>query len=596
MEKLFEKKTLAIITGRASGIGLALAQKCVKAGMFVFACDKDQHAVKYVMETYGQSIKAVHMDLSQSDDWVALKKIVDDEYSGRVALLVLNAGIKPESSFDSVACFHTTLNTNVFGVVCGIGALLPSVKASAEVGNRSAIVITGSKQGITNPPGYPAYNASKAAINSIAEQLSFDLRNTERVSVHLLVPGWTHTGMGGRTPQTSLSKPDGAWWPEQVVEYLEKKMQEDQFWMPQIVLSVRPKVSEWAVPRPRKLGFLTVPIDIRYQIYKLVLIDPVLLWDKRHKLNCRFKTFNPQKSEPPPFLMTQIDIDEDGVETIPDCDCGKREGTNLLLANRQIHEESAPIFWSRNTFCCLGGWDVVGATDYELRTATLTWIKHISIMNPEPQGASDHIRYFDASGWKVDREWSQSLFWPSVSKLSALSSLQVPPHLIFTNRELYEAAWLQNPELKIEMVGLIPFCRDPDVDFMGFGGVSRKNFHLHWEVLIKFYGLPSSKQTEARRVQEKTARDAEQRALNGLTVKQNKVHEASRDNKRYYYIENPWIGEGMWDSTGNPSPQPLPARIEAVEKKAREKAKRKSEKSNAEARKIERKRVRGKGC
>ncbi|KAI8287195.1 hypothetical protein K4K56_008424 [Colletotrichum sp. SAR 10_98] len=468
--------------------------------------------------------------------------------------------------------------------------------------------------------------------------------------------------------------------------------------MPQIVLSVRPKVSEWAVPRPRKLGFLTVPIDIRYQIYKLVLIDPVLLWDKRHKLNCRFKTFNPQKSEPPPFLMTQIDIDEDGVLTIPDCDCGKREGTNLLLANRQIHEESAPIFWSRNTFCCLGGWDVVGATDYELRTATLTWIKHISIMNPEPQGASDHIRYFDASGWKVDREWSQSLFWPSVSKLSALSSLQVPPHLIFTDRELYEEAWLQNPELKIEMIGLIPFCRDPDVDFMGFGGVSRKNFRLHWstiyaqavqpldikelqgserssypnaatfldvlfeintavktgffgvdpnylviwedfwkipdgfdefndhhsghvaipdslvdrEVLIKFYGLPSSKQTEARRVQEKAARDAEQRALNGLTVKQNEVHEASRDNKRYwrnclenyrvgrwyryYYIENPWIGEGMWDSTGNPSPQPLPARIEAVEKKAREKAKRKSEKSNAEARKIERKRVRGKGC
>ncbi|KAE9576370.1 putative oxidoreductase YkvO [Colletotrichum fructicola] len=231
MEKLFGKEKLAIITGGASGIGLALAQKCVKAGMFVLACDNDQHAVKYVMETYGQSIKAIHMDVSQSDDWVALKKIVDDEYSGRVALLVLNAGIKPESSFDSVASFHTTFNTNVFGVVCGIGALLPTVKASAEAGSRSAIVITGSKQGIMNPPGYPAYNASKAAVNSIAEQLNFDLRNTESVSVHLLVPGWTHTGIGGRIPQTSLFKPDGAWWPEQVVEYLEKKMQEDQFWV-----------------------------------------------------------------------------------------------------------------------------------------------------------------------------------------------------------------------------------------------------------------------------------------------------------------------------------------------------------------------------
>ncbi|KAH0428163.1 hypothetical protein CcaCcLH18_09177 [Colletotrichum camelliae] len=250
MEKLFEQNSLAVITGGASGIGLALAQKCVKAGMAVIACDKDQHAVNYVKETYGQSIKAIHMDVSLSDDWMSLKKTVDDEYSGthwyllltakrdttdsllgRVALLALNAGIKPESSFDSVASFHATFNTNVFGVVSGIGTLLPSVKTNAEAGHRSAIIITGSKQGITNPPGYPAYNSSKAAINSIAEQLSFDLRHTERVSVHLLVPGWTHTGMGGRTPQTSVLKPDSAWWPEQVVEYLEKKMLEDQFWV-----------------------------------------------------------------------------------------------------------------------------------------------------------------------------------------------------------------------------------------------------------------------------------------------------------------------------------------------------------------------------
>ncbi|KAH0428164.1 hypothetical protein CcaCcLH18_09178 [Colletotrichum camelliae] len=472
--------------------------------------------------------------------------------------------------------------------------------------------------------------------------------------------------------------------------------------MSPIVLSIRQKVSEWTVPRPRKLGFFTVPIDIRYQIYRLVLIDLVLRWDKRHNLNCCYKTFNPRRSEPPPFLMIKIRINERGIHTTPYCDCAKREGMNLLLANRQVHEEAAPIFWSRNTFCCLAGWDVIGATDYALRPETLTWIKHISITNPDIYlGASNHIKYFGATGLGRDKNWCESLFWVSVSKLSALSSLQVPPYLLFTEeiRRTHLAAWLSNPELKIEMLALIPFCRDPDADFFGYAGLGTEESCLHWstiyvqtaraldmtpcrtwafdfsarsrfyaftdilleletivktrffganphyldnwqdlwkipdgfdefnnqhtyyialqgfpedeDVPIKIYGLPSSKQTEARRAQEKAARDAEQRAINGLTVEQNKVHEASRDHKRlwrrflekldmgrwnrYYYVDNPWITDSMWDPRGNPSPQPLPGRIEAVERKAKEKAKRKSEKSNAEARKIERKRVRGKG-
>jgi NAD(P)-dependent dehydrogenase (short-subunit alcohol dehydrogenase family) len=63
-------------------------------------------------------------------------------------------------------------------------------------------VITGSKQGITNPPGNPAYNASKAAVKSLAEHLGFDLKDT-RTSVHLLVPGWTFTGLVSRPSLSS---------------------------------------------------------------------------------------------------------------------------------------------------------------------------------------------------------------------------------------------------------------------------------------------------------------------------------------------------------------------------------------------------------
>jgi len=89
-------------------------------------------------------------------------------------------------------------------------------------------VITGSKQGITNPPGNPAYNASKAAVKSIAEQLSYDLRDTPS-TVHLLVPGWTYTGLTGGGSTTK--KPEGAWTAQEVAAYMDKKIGEGQFYI-----------------------------------------------------------------------------------------------------------------------------------------------------------------------------------------------------------------------------------------------------------------------------------------------------------------------------------------------------------------------------
>ena len=107
----------------------------------------------------------------------------------------------------------------------GLATLLPLLRSTSQP---KAIVITGSKQGITNPPGNPAYNASKAAVKSLAESLSYDLRSTQ-TSVHLLVPGWTFTGLTGGGNQKE--KPDGAWWPEQVADYLERKMAEKKFYI-----------------------------------------------------------------------------------------------------------------------------------------------------------------------------------------------------------------------------------------------------------------------------------------------------------------------------------------------------------------------------
>ena len=150
--------------------------------------------------------------------------------AGKINLLVLNAGVGPKSSWDDVSSFHKILDTNLYGVINGVTTFLPAVKSAAGSGS-SAIVITGSKQGITNPPGNPAYNASKSAVKTLAEHLSFDLRDTAGVAVHLLVPGWTFTGLSGNRPGVAKEKPNGAWWPDQVVDFLETKMAEGKFYV-----------------------------------------------------------------------------------------------------------------------------------------------------------------------------------------------------------------------------------------------------------------------------------------------------------------------------------------------------------------------------
>lgn len=117
------------------------------------------------------------------------------------------------------------MDVNLFGQIHGLNTFLPLMQASS---NPASIVMTGSKQGITNPPGNPAYNASKSAVKTLAEHLSYDLRASP-ISVHLLVPGFTFTGLtgGGQTRE----RPASAWVPEQVADFLYAKMKEGQFWV-----------------------------------------------------------------------------------------------------------------------------------------------------------------------------------------------------------------------------------------------------------------------------------------------------------------------------------------------------------------------------
>ena len=193
----------AVITGGASGIGLAAAKRFAAMGMRVAIADIDGKRLDRAAEELESSdVVAVKADVSSSEDVEALKAQVYDAF-GEVAVLMNNAGIGDGGGpFENYRRWQQVLATNLWGVINGVQVFAPAMIAQ---GTPAAIVNTGSKQGITCPPGDTAYNVSKAGVKVVTEGLQHELRTTEgcQVSAHLLVPGWTFTPLVKVTRSTS---------------------------------------------------------------------------------------------------------------------------------------------------------------------------------------------------------------------------------------------------------------------------------------------------------------------------------------------------------------------------------------------------------
>ena len=102
------------------------------------------------------------------------------------------------------------------------------VPAMIESGQPGIVINTGSKQGITQPPGNTAYNVSKSGVKALTEGLAHSLREqtSGRVSAHLLIPGYTHTGMTG-----GGEKPAAAWSPEQLADFMLESLARGDFYI-----------------------------------------------------------------------------------------------------------------------------------------------------------------------------------------------------------------------------------------------------------------------------------------------------------------------------------------------------------------------------
>lgn len=202
----------AVITGAASGIGLAAAKRLVALGLNVVMADRDADALHAAASSIGSNtVRAEVVDVTRPDELQHLHAVATQGF-GEINLLMNNAatGANPGKPWENARGWDDLLATNLSGVIHGVQAFVPAILAQAGPG---WVIDTGSKQGITLPPGNSAYNVAKAGVKAFTELLAHELRQVAagRVSAHLLVPGFTYTRMTGRA-----EKPPGAWTPDQV--------------------------------------------------------------------------------------------------------------------------------------------------------------------------------------------------------------------------------------------------------------------------------------------------------------------------------------------------------------------------------------------
>jgi NAD(P)-dependent dehydrogenase (short-subunit alcohol dehydrogenase family) len=245
------KNKVAVVTGAASGIGKAMAQRFANEGMRLVLADIEHAPLMQVVSELrddGAEAVAEQVDVSKPEDLEMLASRAYLEF-GAVHLLCNNAGILPPGApvwNEPLSSWHWTLNVNFFGVLHGVRAFLPRMLQANEPAH---IVNTASLAGLTARPLMSAYNVSKHAVVALSECLYAELRlTTDKIHVSVLCPAFAKT----RLAESARNKPDDVpadiaasfgfyealkhvveegTPPERIVDAVMDAVRENQFWI-----------------------------------------------------------------------------------------------------------------------------------------------------------------------------------------------------------------------------------------------------------------------------------------------------------------------------------------------------------------------------